>query len=217
VASRCAQVVACLLICLGLAGCAGKVIVTGDVSVLVSERPSGGMDALASGRLEVVGGCLGADGWVIVWPYGTKVVDEHPLTIEIPDTGTFTLDDQVQVSGGFVLEHTSGEQPVGSFEAGGVTVPRSCAEHDVFLAWTGVPAAPAPGARGCTARRGLAGPRPAGPAHATRARRTTPATGTRTGRASARSSGPRTRPPPAARSTSSPAGTEEAPSTRTRE
>ncbi len=136
-ASLRARVVAGLLICLGLAGCAGKVIVAGDVSVLVSERPSGGMDALMSGRLEVVGGCLGADGSVIVWPYGTTVVDEDPLTIEIPDTGTFTLGDQVQVGGGFVLEHSSGEQSVGSFEAGGVTVPPSCAEHDVFLAWTG--------------------------------------------------------------------------------
>lgn len=138
--SRRVRVVACLVICLGLAGCAGKVIVAGEVSVLVSERPSGGMDALKSGPLEVVGGCLGSGGSVIVWPYGTKVVDEDPLTIEIPDTGTFTLGDQVQVGGGFVLEHTSEEQPLGSFEAGGVTAPRACAEHDVFLAFTGVPA-----------------------------------------------------------------------------
>ena len=138
-ASRRVHLVAYLLICSGLAGCAGKVIVAGDVSVLVSERPSGGMDALGSGRLEVVGGCLGADGWVVVWPYGTKVVDEDPLTIEIPDTGTFSLGDQVQVGGGFVLEHTPGEEPVGSFEAGGVSVPPSCAEHDVFLAWEGAP------------------------------------------------------------------------------
>lgn len=55
-ARRRAHLVACLFICLGLAGCAGKAIVAGDVWVLVSERPAGGMDALASGRLEVVGG-----------------------------------------------------------------------------------------------------------------------------------------------------------------
>lgn len=79
-------------------------------------------------------------GWVVVWPYGTTVVDEDPLTIEIPDTATFIPGDHVQVGGGFVLEHTSGGRPVASFEAGGVAVPRSCAEHDVFLAWTGVPA-----------------------------------------------------------------------------
>ena len=67
-------------------------------------------------------------------------MDEEPLTIEIPDSGTFTLGDHVQLGGGFVLEHSPGERPVESFEAGGVAVPRSCAEHDVFLAWTGVPA-----------------------------------------------------------------------------
>jgi hypothetical protein len=125
---------ASLMICLGLTGCAGKVIVAGDVSVLVSERATSGMDALGGGRLEVVGGCLGASGSVIVWPHGTKVVNEDPLTIDIPDNGTFTLGEELRVGGGFVLEHSPGDRVADPFEVAGVTVPTSCSEHDVFLA-----------------------------------------------------------------------------------
>jgi hypothetical protein len=84
--------------------CGGAVITAGDVSVLVSERTSSGMDALGGGRLEIVDECLGASGSVIVWPHGTDVVKQDPLTIDIPGYGTFTLGDEVQVGGGFVLE-----------------------------------------------------------------------------------------------------------------
>ena len=133
-AGRRIRLVAGLMICTGLTGCAGKVIVAGEVSVLVSERATSGMDALGGGRLDVVGGCLGAGGTVIVWPHGTKVVNEDPLTIEIPDNGTFTLGEEVRVGGGYVLEHSPGEGAADSFEVAGVTVPSSCSEHDVFLA-----------------------------------------------------------------------------------
>lgn len=134
VAGRRTPLAACLAITVALTGCAGKVIVAGDVSVLVSERPKSGMDALGGGQLEIVGGCLGAGGTVIVWPYGTKVVEEEPLTIDIPDNGTFTLGDDVHVGGGYVVEHSSGERVADPLEVAGVTVPDNCAEHDVFLA-----------------------------------------------------------------------------------
>ena len=118
-----------------LAACgAGEVIPAGDVTVLVSERTGGGMDALGGGRLEVVGGCLGAGGYVIVWPHGTEVVDDHPLTIEVPGHGTYDLGDEVEVGGGFVLEHSSRDRELGPFDVAGVTVPAGCAAHDVFLA-----------------------------------------------------------------------------------
>jgi hypothetical protein len=116
-----------------LAGCGGQVISAGGVTVLVSEFPSG-MDADGGGRLEVLGGCLGASGSVIVWPYGTRVVDDDPLTIEVPDNGTFGLGDEVQLGGGWVLEHSSDNVEPGPYEVGGVTVPAECAEHDIFLA-----------------------------------------------------------------------------------
>lgn len=112
----------------------GQVIQAGDVSVLVSERTGGGMDAQSGGSLEVVGGCLGASGSVFVWPHGTDVVDDDPLTIDIPDYGTFTVGDEVLVGGGYVLEHSSDDVQPGPYEVAGITVPAECAEHDIFLA-----------------------------------------------------------------------------------
>ncbi|RZU32961.1 hypothetical protein [Blastococcus saxobsidens] len=118
-----------------LAACgAGEVISVADVTVLVSERTGAGMDALGGGRLEVSGGCLGAGGSVIVWPHGTEVVDDDPLTIAVPGHGTYGLGDEVEVGGGFVLEHSSRNWELGPFDVAGVTVPAPCAEHDVFLA-----------------------------------------------------------------------------------
>lgn len=131
-----------LLSCTGWACCCvlvsacggGEVVEAAGVSVLVSESSDGGMDALGGGRLEEVGGCLGASGTVIVWPHGTDVVEEDPLTIDIPDYGTFALGDEVQVAGGYVLEHSSDDVEPGRFQVAGVSVPAPCAEHDVFLA-----------------------------------------------------------------------------------
>ncbi len=117
-----------------LSACGGQVIAAGDVTVLVSESTGGGMDALGGGRIEVVGGCLGASGAVIVWPHGTEVVEDEPLTIDIPDNGRFALGEEVQVGGGFVLEHSSDNIEPGPYQVGVVTVPAKCAEHDIFLA-----------------------------------------------------------------------------------
>lgn len=122
--------------CAGQASSAGggRVVSAGDVTVLVSERTGAGMQALGGGRLEVVGGCLGASGHVIVWPHGTEVVEDDTVTISIPGHGTAALGDDVEVAGGFVLEHSSRTVAPGPLDVGGVTVPAECAEHDVFLA-----------------------------------------------------------------------------------
>lgn len=117
-----------------LGSCGGQVIPAGEATVLVSEPADAGMDALTGGRIEVVGECLGAGGSVIVWPHGTEVVQDDPLTIDIPEYGTFTLGDDIEIAGGFVLEHSSNEIEPGAYEVGGVTVPAECAKHDVFLA-----------------------------------------------------------------------------------
>ena len=74
---------------------------------------------------------------MVVWPFGTKVVDTDPLTIEIPEKGTFALGQEVNVGGGFVLEHSSSARTSGPLEVSGVTVPTDCADHDVFLALWG--------------------------------------------------------------------------------
>ena len=116
-----------------VAGCGGQVIAAGDVDVLVAASSGDGMDAMGGGTLEVVGGCLGVSGFVVVWPHGTEVADEDPLTIEIPGNGSFALGESVQVGGGFVVEHSSdeGDPP---YEVGRVTVPDDCAQYDIFLA-----------------------------------------------------------------------------------
>lgn len=118
-----------------LAACSGEgsVLDVSGVSVLTAERPNGGMDALGGGPLEVIDGCLGAGGAVIVWPHGTEVVMTDPLTIEIPDNGTFVLGEVVEVGGGYVWEQESGPRP-DPLIVGGVQVPASCAESTIFLA-----------------------------------------------------------------------------------
>ena len=119
-----------------LAGCGGEVVSAAGTTVLVGERSTSGMDALGGGTLEVVGGCLGADGYVIVWPYGTAVVDEDPLTVDVPDLGRVVIGEEFRVGGGFVLDHSDATTPrsPGPYQAGGITVPAECAAYDVFLA-----------------------------------------------------------------------------------
>ncbi len=132
-ALRAAVVSAVLLLA---AGCGGRVVAAGDVTVLVSARTGAGMDALGAGPLAVVAGCLGLGDYVVVWPHGTEVVEEEPLVVDVPGVGRVGLGDRVQVGGGFVVEHSDrgAGRDAGSPEVGGVTVPSSCARHDVFLA-----------------------------------------------------------------------------------
>jgi hypothetical protein len=117
-----------------LTACGDQATTAGNVSVLVSEPTSTGMLSLMSGRLEVVGECLGANGSVIVWPPGTDVVKQDPLTIDIPDKGTFTIGDEVQVGGGLVLQRSGDDVERGRLEVAGVSVPAECAKHHIFLA-----------------------------------------------------------------------------------
>jgi hypothetical protein len=115
-----------------------RIITAGSVDVLVAQQAGAHMDALGGGRIEIVGGCLGADGSVIVWPHGTEVTSENPLTIEIPGGHTVTLGDNVRLGGGWILEHSSGDVPDGPFLFDGqrLAVPPPCAEHDIFLGST---------------------------------------------------------------------------------
>ena len=116
-----------------LAACGGEArrLTAGDVAVLVSAPPDAGMDALGGGTVEVVEGCLGADGAVIIWPHGTEVAEEDPLTIDVPDVGTVGLGDTVELAGGFVFEPTSAA-PGQTYES--ELVPDSCADQPIFLA-----------------------------------------------------------------------------------
>ena len=101
-------VIVVLVVLFGLRSCSGKVIDAGGVKVMVAGYQSGGSDALGGGTLEVVGDCLGADGDVYVFPQGTKVVDEDPLTVDIPDVGEVSLGEEFDVGGGWEVEHSFG-------------------------------------------------------------------------------------------------------------
>ena len=110
---------------------ASDVVTAGDVTVLVGERSREGMEALLPGRLAVIDGCLGleseevAASYVVVWPHGTEVVDEDPLTISVSGGGEHSIGDQIQVGGG---ETTSSGKP------GGVDVEARCPGAAVWLA-----------------------------------------------------------------------------------
>jgi hypothetical protein len=114
-----------------LAGCgASDVVTAGDVTVLVGERSQEGMEALLSGRLAVLDGCLGleseeaAASYVVIWPHGTEVVGEDPVSISVPDDGEYSVGDRLQVGGG---ETASSGRP------GGVDVEAACPGAEVWL------------------------------------------------------------------------------------
>ena len=132
------RLILALGVCVLLTACGGRVIEAGDVTVLVGQRTGSGMDAMGGGVLEVVGGCLGAGGYTIVWPHGTEVVDEDPLTIDVPGEGEVSLGDEISLGGGYVQESDGGAStPAGPVQVGGVRVPEACVGQGVFLSHAG--------------------------------------------------------------------------------
>ena len=114
---------------LGACGGEAQPLTAGDVTVLVAAPPGAAMDALGGGTVEVVDGCLGADGAVIIWPHGTRVVSDDPVAVDVPDVGEVGLGDTVELSGGFVFEPESPGETYAS-----ELVPDECADRPVFLA-----------------------------------------------------------------------------------
>ena len=113
-----------------LSGCGGaEVAVVDDVTVLIGARSGSGMDALLPGRLAVVDGCLGLDyedgavAYVVIWPHGTEVVRDNPLTLALPDGEEYQLGDQLQVGGGESSSPT----------AGGIDVEQECPGAAIWL------------------------------------------------------------------------------------
>lgn len=123
-----ALLVAAALLTAACGGEAGTVTAAG-VRVLVGESTSEGMDALLTGRLADVGGCLGiepdetGDAMAVVWPHGTEVVDDAPLTIEVPDDGRYAIGDTVSLAGGTVA----------GGEVGGLPLPPECSGEQTWL------------------------------------------------------------------------------------
>jgi hypothetical protein len=90
--------------------------VSGDTFVLLDSSTLG-LDARVSGKVSLVGDCLGIDNTVVLWPAMTQVVSQDPLVVELPNAGRVRVGDTVQGAGGRVDAATHGE---------GVEVPNSC-------------------------------------------------------------------------------------------
>ncbi|MQW76374.1 hypothetical protein GHK92_10840 [Nocardioides sp. dk4132] len=117
----------------GLTGCgdaASEVVSAGDVEVLVAEPLGGVMDALLTGRLVVVDGCLGVEGeeagdrMVVIWPHGTEVIDAAGPAIDVPGEGEIGIGDAVHVGGGAVDDGSGA----------GIEVPQPCRDSPLWLA-----------------------------------------------------------------------------------
>src|SRR3954452_361212 len=75
-----------------LAGCGGgqgDVLRSEDSTVLVGAKVDG--DSLAgigySGTVAMVGQCLGLNEATVIWPHGTQIASDDPLTIDVPGLG----------------------------------------------------------------------------------------------------------------------------------
>lgn len=102
----------------------------GGTTVLIGERAWAGDEANIAGDLTVVDGCLGLNDYVVVWPHGTDVVRDDPLTLDVPGRGEIGLGDEVALAGGFVHEPPY-DGPRADLVVYGVAVPEPCTQHAV--------------------------------------------------------------------------------------
>lgn len=120
-------VVLVLVLALALAGCGGQSEVAGDDYTIFVHRasllPSGGDDAIVEGALATQDGCIllehleGFDlAYPVVWPSGTSIISEEPLTLKLP-SGEELIVGQV-VSGGGGYHQASSVQVEVSIPAG---------------------------------------------------------------------------------------------------
>jgi len=102
-----------------------------NVTVLVSDPTAFAMEALLLGEVTVVQNCLGVNDQVVVWPPDTLVDSTNPLTITVPNLGSYRLGDQIKLGGGSV----SRPDPDSSipWTIGTLEIPKACGDF-VFLA-----------------------------------------------------------------------------------
>lgn len=105
-------VVLVLALTLALAGCGGQSEVGGDdYTIFVhggSLLPRGGEDALVEGMLTTRDECVllehieGFDiAYPVVWPSGTSITNEDPLTLKLPSGAELTIGQMVSGGGGY--------------------------------------------------------------------------------------------------------------------
>lgn len=121
-----------LFVCVLVAGCAsGQRVEVAGLTVLIAEPADSGDDALLAGRLSDVGGCLGIEGYAVVWPHGTRVSDEGPLSLTVPGQPRVGMGERVEVGGGVLFE--ANEQEPQDYSFAGVSIPASCVAAGVWM------------------------------------------------------------------------------------
>jgi hypothetical protein len=109
-----------------LSGCGGggdgSVLRSGNSVVLVGPELHGPTVGVGfGGRVVMVGHCLGISGVLTIWPHGTTVTSNDPLTIDVPGVGPLTVGDSVM--GG---ASGSGPGPTSYLPKGIDAVPSGC-------------------------------------------------------------------------------------------
>jgi hypothetical protein len=84
-------------------GAAGRVLHTRASFVLVgaeddADAPAAGVGF--GGYVAMLGRCVGIGDATVIWPYGTEITSDRPLTIAVPGLGTLQVGDPA--SGGAV-------------------------------------------------------------------------------------------------------------------
>ena len=57
-------------------------------------------EAVLTGPVTMAGDCLGINGATVIWPHGTKIATDDPLTIDVPSLGRLRVGDCVDGMGG---------------------------------------------------------------------------------------------------------------------
>ncbi|MFW6195026.1 MAG: hypothetical protein ACOC5M_00710 [Chloroflexota bacterium] len=97
-----------LILPLALVGCGRQSAVSGDkYTIYVYERflpAGGGMEGIIQGTLATRNGCVvleGTDDFIpVIWPAGTSIASEDPLTLELPSGEELTVGQTVRGGGG---------------------------------------------------------------------------------------------------------------------
>ena len=115
----------CLFGCGG--GRNGEVIRSGHSFVLVGPKVDGPTVGVGyGGYLAMVGDCVGLNDVTTIWPHGTVVTSNDPLTIDVPGLGHLTVGDPV--SGG---ADGGGPGPLTHLPKGIDAIPSGCPTDQV--------------------------------------------------------------------------------------
>ncbi|MFN8196257.1 MAG: hypothetical protein U0R80_18480 [Nocardioidaceae bacterium] len=120
----------CLASVLLLTACGhGEVVDSGGFQVLVGHDDGSDRAGIGFfGDVTVVGTCLGVEDTVVIWPPGTEVANDDPLTVDVPGLGEVGVGDRIQ---GGAVERDPEEPP------DGLEIPEGCTGHGLVSFWAG--------------------------------------------------------------------------------